>query len=178
MDVGNLIFGSFDFLKSSLCILRFLVQVLLKPSLKDFEHYLASMWNEHNCAVVWTFFGIALLWDWNESWPFPVATTEFSKFTGILSPAFLYCSWSFCGKNTGVDCQSLLQEIKLVNPKGNQPWIFIGRTDAKAESPILWPPDVKSQLTRKDPDTGKDWRQKEKRAADGWIASAIQWAWT
>ena len=46
--------------------------ILLKTRLKDFEHYVASMWNESNCAVVWTFFGIALLWDWNENWPFPV----------------------------------------------------------------------------------------------------------
>ena len=51
-----------------------------------------------------------------------------------------------------------------VNPKRNQPWIFIGRTDA--EVPIFWPPDVKSQLIGKDPDAGKDWRQKEKGAAD------------
>ena len=51
------------------------------------------------------------------------------------------------------------KEIKPVNPKGNQPCIFIGRTDAEAEAPILWPPDVKSQLTRKDPDAGKDQRQ-------------------
>ena len=43
-----------------------------KSSLKDFEHYLASMWNECSCAVVWTFFGFAVLWDWNENWPFPV----------------------------------------------------------------------------------------------------------
>ena len=50
------------------------------------------------------------------------------------------------------------KEIKPVNPKGNQPWIFIGRTGAEAEVPILWPPDVKSQLTGKDPDAGKDWR--------------------
>ena len=49
------------------------------------------------------------------------------------------------------------KEIKLVNPKGNQSWIFIGRTDAEAEVPILWPPDAKSQLIRKDPDAGKDW---------------------
>ena len=49
------------------------------------------------------------------------------------------------------------KEIKPVNPKGNQSWIFIGRTDAKAETPILWPPDAKSQLTRKYPDAGKDW---------------------
>ena len=57
------------------------------------------------------------------------------------------------------------KEIKPVNPKGNQPWIFIGRTDAEAETeaPIFWPPDVKSQLTGKDPDSGKDWRQEEKR---------------
>ena len=56
--------------------------------------------------------------------------------------------------------------IKPNNPKGNQPWVFIGRTDAEAETPILWPPDVKSQLTGKDPDAGKDWTQKAKRAAE------------
>ena len=55
-------------------------------------------------------------------------------------------------------------EIKLVNPTGNQPWIFIGRTDA--EAPILWPPDAKSPLTGKDSDTGKDRRQKKKGAAE------------
>ena len=52
--------------------------------------------------------------------------------------------------------------IKSVNVKGNQPWIFIGRTDAEAEAPILWPPDVKKWLIGKDPDAGKDWGQKEK----------------
>ena len=54
------------------------------------------------------------------------------------------------------------KEIKPVNPKGNQPWIFIGRTDAEAEAPILWPPDAKSQLIRKDPGAGKDWRQRRR----------------
>ena len=54
------------------------------------------------------------------------------------------------------------KEIKLVNLKGNQLWIFIGRTDAKAEISILWPPDVKSQLIRKDPDAEKDWRQRRR----------------
>ena len=53
------------------------------------------------------------------------------------------------------------KEIKPVNPKGNQSWIFTGRTAAKTETPILWPPDAKSWLIRKDPDTGKDWRQEE-----------------
>ena len=54
------------------------------------------------------------------------------------------------------------KEIKLLNPKGNQPWIFIGRTDPEAEVPILWPPDMKSQLNGKDSDAGKDWGQEEK----------------
>ena len=72
IDIGNLISGSFAFSKSTLYIWKFSVHVLLQPGLKDFEHYLDSMWNECNCAVVWTFFGIALLWDWNENWLFPV----------------------------------------------------------------------------------------------------------
>ena len=54
------------------------------------------------------------------------------------------------------------KEIKLVNPKGNQSWILTGRTDAEVEAPILWPPDVKTWLTGKYPDAGKDWRQEEK----------------
>ena len=56
------------------------------------------------------------------------------------------------------------KEIKSVNPKGNQPWIFIGRADA--EAPILWPPDAKSRLIGKDPDAGKDQRQKKRPAED------------
>ena len=58
------------------------------------------------------------------------------------------------------------KEIKPVNPEGNQSWIFIGRTDVEAETPILWPPDVKSWLFGKDPDAGKDGRQKEKGVAE------------
>ena len=71
-DAGNLIFCSSAFSKSSLNIWKFLVHILLKPGLKNFEHYFASMWDECNCSVVWAFFGIAFLWDWNENWPFPV----------------------------------------------------------------------------------------------------------
>ena len=55
------------------------------------------------------------------------------------------------------------KETKAVNPKGNQPWIFLGRTDAEAEASILWPLDVKSWLVGKDPDSGKDWKQEKKR---------------
>ena len=57
-----------------------------------------------------------------------------------------------------LDCK----EIQWVNPKGNQPWMFIGRTDAEAEAPVLWAPDAKSQLTGKDPDAGKDWGKEKK----------------
>ena len=71
-NVDNLISGSSAFSKSSLYIWKFFVHILLKPSLKNFEHNLTSMWNECNCMVVWTFFSIALLRDWNESWAFPV----------------------------------------------------------------------------------------------------------
>ena len=58
------------------------------------------------------------------------------------------------------------KEIKPVHPKGNKPWIFIGRTDAKAEAPVLWPPDAKSRLTGKDPDAGENWGPEEKGATE------------
>ena len=58
--------------KTSLNIWKFMVHVLLKPGLENFEHYFASVWDEYNCVIVWTLFGIAFLWDWNENWPFPV----------------------------------------------------------------------------------------------------------
>ena len=76
------------------------------------------------------------------------------------------------------------------NPKGNQSWIFIGRTDAKTEAPILWPPDAKKWLIGKDPDAGKDWRQEKKKTTEdemvgwharlnGWVgASSRSWWWT
>ena len=81
--------GSSAFSKSSLNIWKFRVHILLKPGLENFEHYFTSMWDKCNCAVVWTLFGIACLWDWNENWHFssPVGTAEFSKFAGILSAA-------------------------------------------------------------------------------------------
>ena len=72
VDVGNLISGSSAFSKTSLNIRKFMIHVLLKPGLEDFEYYFTSVWVECNCAVVWAFFGIAFLWDWNENWPFPV----------------------------------------------------------------------------------------------------------
>ena len=89
-DVGNFISGSSAFSKSSLNIWKFMVHVLLKPGLKDFEHYFASVWDECSCAVVWAFFGIAFLWDWNVNWPFPVLWPLLS-FPNLLA----YC-WHFC----------------------------------------------------------------------------------
>ena len=71
-DVGNLISGFSAFSKTSLNIWKFTIHVSLKPGLKNFEHYFTSVWDECNCEVVWSFFGIAFLRDWNEKWPFLV----------------------------------------------------------------------------------------------------------
>ena len=84
-----------------------------------------------------------------------------SYWPGALSSSVIffvssYCLWSSQGKNTEVICHSLLQWTTFC------PWIFIGRTDAEAEAPILWPPDVKGQLIGKDPEVGKDWGHEEK----------------
>ena len=70
VDVIDLISGSSAFSKSSLNIWKFMVHILLEPGLENFKHYFAR--DECNCVVVWAFFGIAFLWDWNENWPFPV----------------------------------------------------------------------------------------------------------
>ena len=82
-----------------------------------------------------------------------------------------WCFWTMVLEKileSPLDCR----EIQPVSPQGNQLWIFIGRTDAKAEVPILWPPDVKNGLIGKDPDAGKDWRQEEKGVTEdemvGW----------
>ena len=71
-DTGNFICDSSAFSKSSLNIQKFMIHILLKPGLKNLGHYFASVWFECNCAIVWTFSGVAFLWDWNENWPFPV----------------------------------------------------------------------------------------------------------
>ena len=82
-----------------------------------------------------------------------------------------WCFWTVVLEKT---LESLLdcEEIQPVHPKGNQSWIFIGRTDAETEAPILWPPDVKNWLIGKHPDAGKDWRQEEKGTTEdemvGW----------
>ena len=74
-----------------------------------------------------------------------------------------WCFWTVVLEKT-LESPLGFKEIQLVNPKGNQSWIFIGRTDAEADAPILWPRDAKNWLTGKDPDAGKDWKHEEK----GW----------
>ena len=83
-----------------------------------------------------------------------------------------------CGVGEDSWKSSDCKEIQPVHPKGNLSWIFIERTDAEAETPILWLPDVKNWLTGKDPDAGKDWRQEEK-GMPGWMASPTHstWVW-
>ena len=82
-DVGNLISGSSAFYKTSW---KFTVHLFSKPCLENFEHYFTSMCDECNCAVVWAFFGIAFLRDWNENWPFPVSWP-------LLSFPYLLAYW-------------------------------------------------------------------------------------
>ena len=90
-----------------------------------------------------------------------------------------WCFWSVVLEKTlesPLDCK----EIKPVNPKGNQSWIFIGKSDAEAEAPIFWPLDVKNWLIEKDPNAGKDSRQEEKGMREdeiGWMASPAWWTW-
>ena len=84
-----------------------------------------------------------------------------------------WCFWTVVLEKTlesPLDCK----ETQPVHPKGNQSWIFIGRTDAEAETPIFWPPDVKNWLIWKDPDAGKDWRWEEKDEVVGWHR---RWVW-
>ena len=93
-------------------------------------------------------------WDWKEGW----VPKNWHFWTVVFERTL----------ESPLDCK----EIQPVHPKGNQSWIFIWRTYAEAETPILWPLDVKNWLTRKDPETGKDWRQEEKGTTEdemvGW----------
>ena len=88
-------------------------------------------------------------------------------------------NWCFCtvvlekALESPLDCK----EIQPVSSKGNQSWIFIGRNDTEAETPIIWPPDVKNWLIWKDPDTGKDWRQEVKGTTEEEMVGWHHWTW-
>ena len=90
-----------------------------------------------------------------------------------------WCFWTVLLKKT-LESPLDLQEIQLINPKGNKSWIFIGRTDAEAETPILWPPHAKNWLIWKDPDAKERLKaggEGNDRGWDGWLASPTWWTW-
>ena len=117
MDVSNLISGSSAFSKSSLNICKFLVLVLLKPSLENFEHYFASIWNKYNCVVVWTFSGVAFLWDWNENWTFVVLwpLLNFLVFWHIECSTFTGSSFRVCNSSAGIPLPPLVLFVVMLS---------------------------------------------------------------
>ena len=146
----------------SYCMLSYFRRVRLFATRWTVAHQAPlSMWfsrQEYWSAFLWPPPGY-LPDQWTES-PYLASPT--------LAGGFFTTSTT-CKKTLEIPLDS--KEIKPVNPKGNQPWIFIGRTDAKAEAPILWPPDAKNQFTGKDPDVRKDWRQEKGMTEDemaGW----------
>ena len=105
------------FSKSSLNMWKFMVHVLLKPGLENFEHYFASMWDECNCAIVWTFFGIAFLWDWNENWPFPVLwpLLSFPNWLAYWVHTFTVSSFRIWNSSTGVPSSPLALFVVMLS---------------------------------------------------------------
>ena len=120
MDVGNLISGFSACSKSSMNIWKFTVHVLLKPGLENFEHYFASVWDECSCMVVWTFFGIAFLWDWNEHWPFPILwpLLNFQICWHIECSTFTASSFRVWNSSTGIPSPPLALYV-LMLPKAH-----------------------------------------------------------
>ena len=125
VDVGNLISGSSAFPKTSLNTWKFTVHILLKPGLENFEHYFSSIWDEYNCAVVWAFFGIVFLWDWNEGWPFPVLwpllhfphLLAYLIHSAIFSESKLFCLSYYGGLSTILLEPILASNFLLLNIK-------------------------------------------------------------
>ena len=117
MDVGYLISGSSAFSKTSLNIWKFTVHVLLKPDLENFEHYFTSVGDECNCAVVWAFFVIAFLRDWNENWPFPVLwpLLRFQICWHIVWSTFTASSFRIWNSSTGFPSPPLALFIVMLS---------------------------------------------------------------
>ena len=120
VDIGNLISDSSGFSKASLNICKFSVHVLLKPGLENFKHYFTSLWDECNCVVVWAFFGIAFLWDWNENWPFPVLwpLLSFPNFWHVECSTFTASSSRIWNSSTGIPSPPLALFIVML-PKAH-----------------------------------------------------------
>ena len=109
---------------------------------------------------------------------FPVAMHECESWA-IKKAELFWCFWTMVLEKT-LESLLNLKEIKRVNPKGNQSWIFIGRTDTEAETPILWPPDAENWLIRKDPDGWERLKARgvgDDRGWDDWMALPTQWTW-
>ena len=115
--VGNLISGSSAFSKTSLNIREFTVHVLLKPGLENFEHYFTSVWDECNCAVVWAFFGIAFLWDWNENWRVPILwpLLSFPNLRQIECSTFTASSFRIWNSSTGIPSRPLALFVVMLS---------------------------------------------------------------
>ena len=144
--------GLFRFMSVELGLLSNHLILCHPPSLSAFSL------SQHEGLFHWVvYYQVAKVLDCKESW--------------VLKN---WCFWTVVLETTlesPLDCK----EIKPINPKGYQSWIFIGRTDAKAEAPILWPPDVKSWLIGKVPDAGKDWRQEEKGMTKDEVVGWYHW---
>ena len=108
-------------------------------------------------------------WKYSHYW-----NTQVKQYDHHIKSLRHWCFWTVVLEKTlesPLDCK----EIQLVHPKGDQSWIFIWRTDAEAEAPILKPPDGKNWLARKDPDAGKDWRQEEEGTTEGEMVGWHHW---
>ena len=158
----NLQIGLFCVIETSLCLLTgFYIHITYRQHIKKQRHYLAdkgpsSQSYDFSSSHVW-------MWklDYKKSW----APKNWCFWTVVLEKTL----------ESLLDCE----EIQPVHPKGNQSWIFIGRTDTEAETPIIWPPDVKNWLTGKDQlwERLKAGGEGDDRGWDGWMASPTQWAW-
>ena len=114
LAIGSLVHLRFS--KSSLNIWKFRVQVLLKHALENFEHYVASVWEECNCVVVWTFFVIAFLWDWNENWSFLVLwpLLSFPNLLAYWVSIFTASSFRIWNSSTGIPSPPLALFIVML----------------------------------------------------------------
>ena len=117
MDVGNYISASSVFSKSSLYIWKVSVHILLKLGVENFEHYFASVWDECSCAEVWTFFGIAFLWDWNETWPLPVLwpVLSFPNLLAYWVSTYTASSIRIWNSSTGIPSPSLALFVVMLS---------------------------------------------------------------
>ena len=127
----------------------------LRQHIKKQRHYLLTKVSSQSCGFS---SGHVWMWelDYKESW---------------MPKNWCFELWCWRRLESPLDCK----EIQPVHPEGNQSWIFIGRTDAEAETPILWPPDAKNWLIGKDPDAGKDWRWEEKGMTEDEMVGWNHW---